>query len=66
MSLDGDLVRMWRDDLGAELRNPETQLMGLTRWADLLIVRGLAAESRRHLRFERHDTQSDAFTWLIA
>jgi hypothetical protein len=66
IALDDDPVRMWRSEVGAVLRDPATRLLGVTRWADLLIVRGLAAESRRHLRYENHDAASDVFTWLIA
>jgi len=64
--LDDDPVRMWRQELGAVLRNPETKLFGLTRWADYLIVRGLAAESRRFPRFEQLHAETGHFTWLIA
>ena len=64
--LDDDPVRMWRQELGAVLRHPDTKLFGLTRWADYLIVRGLAAESRRHTRFEQLHPETGHFTWLIA
>jgi hypothetical protein len=61
-----DPVRLWRSEQGAELRNPNTRLLGVTRWADLLIVRGLAAETRRHVRHERYDAGADHFIWLIS
>ena len=61
-----DPVRLWRSDAGELLRKPETRLLGVTGWADYLMVRGLAAESRRHVRSEHHDPESGTFTWLIA
>jgi hypothetical protein len=66
IALTEDPVRLWRSEVGALLRNPETRLLGITRWADYLIVRGLAAESRRHVRYERHEPQAGTFTWLIS
>jgi hypothetical protein len=66
IALDDDPVRMWRREVGALLRRPDTRLFGVTRWADYLIVRGLAAESRRHTRHEQHHAQTEHFTWLIA
>jgi hypothetical protein len=64
--LTDDPVRLWRSEVGALLQQPGTRLFGVTLWADYLIVRGLAAESRRHVRHERHDPQAGTFTWLIA
>lgn len=64
--LDDDPVQMWRGELGALLRDPGTKLFGVSRWADLIIVRGLAAETRRHLRQEKLDEEAGTFTWLIA
>jgi hypothetical protein len=61
-----DPVRLWRSDAGELLRRPETRLLGVTGWADYLMVRGLAAESRRHVRSEHHDPANGTFTWLIA
>ncbi|MEO8309366.1 MAG: hypothetical protein ABI616_15125 [Pseudomonadota bacterium] len=66
IALDDDPVRMWRSEIGTLLQQRDTRLFGMTRWADLLIVRGLAAESRRHLQYEYHDEARDCFTWLIA
>mgnify|MGYP006294289999 CR=1 FL=1 len=43
-----------------------TRLFGVTRWSDYLIVKGLAAETRRHTRHEQHHAESGHFTWLIA
>jgi hypothetical protein len=64
--LQDDPVRLWRTEIGQLLQHPQTRLFGVTRWADYLIVRGLAAESRRHPRYEQHHAQSGHFTWLIA
>lgn len=66
IALDDDPVQMWRGELGTLLRDPRTRLFGISRWADLLIVRGLAAETRRHLRHEQLDAEGGTFTWLIA
>jgi len=66
IALTEDPVRLWRSDAGELLRRPETRLLGVTGWADYLMVRGLAAESRRHVRSEQHDPESGTFTWLIA
>ena len=66
IALDGDPVRMWRTEVGTLLRQPSTRLLGLTLWADYLMVRGLAAETRRHTRYEQHDAERGHFTWLIA
>ena len=66
ITLDEDPVRMWRTEVGELLRRADTRLFGVTRWADYLIVRGLAAESRRHVRHEQHHPEGGHFTWLIA
>ena len=66
IALDTDPVRMWRTGVGELLAHPDTRLFGLTRWADYLIVKGLAAESRRYARHEQLHAQSGQFTWLIA
>ena len=66
IALDDDPVLLWRSEVGRVLREPGTRLLGITRWADLLIVRGLAAETRRHLRYEKLDAGAGTFTWLIA
>ena len=66
IALNDDPVRLWRGGLGASLRHPQTRLFGVTRWADLVIVRGLAAESRKHVRREQLHTDTGYFSWLIA
>jgi hypothetical protein len=42
------------------------RLAGLTSWPDLLVFRGLASESRRHLLHEQQDSATGTFHWLIA
>lgn len=66
VTLTDDPVRLWRTQVGELLRQPDTRLFGVTRWADYLIVRGLAAETRRHVRHEQHHPETGHFTWLIA
>lgn len=66
IELGDDPVRLWRSEVGAVLAHPETKLFGYTRWADFLIVRGLAAETRRHVRHEQLHEAQGHFTWLIA
>jgi hypothetical protein len=65
IALTGDPVWFWRSVAGAQLREPATQLLGITGWAELLVFRGLAAETRRHLRHEKLAT-AGTFIWLIA
>jgi hypothetical protein len=65
VALEGDPVWFWRSKAGEPLRNPATQLMGVTGWAELLVFRGLAAETRRHLRYEKL-AASGTFIWMIA
>lgn len=64
--LQGDPVRLWRSEQGAVLRSRSSRLLGVTNWPDLLIFRGLAAETRRHLHYEKFDAASGAFIWLLA
>jgi hypothetical protein len=66
LMLEADVVRMWRGELAAVLGNPATQLLGATLWPSFLLVRGLAAESGRRVRYERFDADSGATVWLIA
>ncbi len=66
IALEGDPVWFWRSAAGAPLRDPATTLMGVTGWAELLVFRGLAAETRRHLRYEKLDTATGTFIWMIA
>lgn len=62
--LTGDPVRLWRGR--PELLARDTRVFGITRWPDFLIVRGLAAESRRLVRHEILDPATGVMTWLIA
>jgi hypothetical protein len=66
LALAGDPVRLWRGDAAQLLGSRDTRLMGVTRWADLLIIRGLAAESGRRLQSEKLDRATGMFTWMIA
>jgi hypothetical protein len=66
LALAADPVRLWRGEWGVRLQHPQTRLFGVTRWADLVIVRGLAAESRKHLRYEQLNAKTGYFSWLIA
>jgi hypothetical protein len=66
IALEEDPVRQWRRAAGTPLVQRGTRLLGITRWSDLLLVRGLAAESRRHLRFESQPGDDGVLTWLIA
>jgi hypothetical protein len=66
VALTDDPVRLWRGELKALLAHPDTRLVGVTLWADFLIVRGLAAESRRHVQFERLDPATGTITFFIA
>lgn len=64
--LDDDPVRMWRGQWAPLLARRDTRLLGATRWPELLMVQGLAAESRRHVRYQRLDAATGAMVWLIA
>jgi hypothetical protein len=66
IALTDDPVRLWRGELQALLSHQDTRLFGVTLWADFLIVRGLAAESRRHVQFERFEPATGTITFLIA
>lgn len=66
IELTDDPVRQWRGDLADLLSDPSTRLYGVSNWPDFLMVRGLAAESRRHVRHESLDPDTGVFTWLIA
>ena len=66
IALAGDPVRQWRGDQAWLLAHRDTRLFGVTRWPDFLIVRGLAAESRRLVRHESLDPATGVMTWLIA
>jgi hypothetical protein len=66
ITLAGDPVWFWRSAAGSPLRDPAATLLGVTGWPDLLVFRVLAAETRRHLRYERLDAATGAFIWMIA
>ena len=57
---------MWRGDLGPILDRRETRMLGVTRWTEFLLIQGLAAESRRRVRYQRFDAATDTMVWLIA
>jgi hypothetical protein len=52
VALTDDPVRLWRDQLGAAVSQNSGPLVGLTGWADYLMVNGLAAEERRRALLE--------------
>lgn len=64
--LEEDPVRMWRGEHAPLLDRRDTRLLGVTPWAEFLMVRGLAAESGRRVRYQRVDKANDAIVWLIA
>ena len=64
--LTADPVRQWRGAQRELLADRDTRLFGVTRWPDFLIVRGLAAETRRLVRHESLDPATGVMTWLIA
>jgi hypothetical protein len=61
-----DPVRQWRDESAAWLAQRDARLLGITRWPDFLMLRGLAAESRLHVRFASAVSEAGVLTWLIA
>lgn len=66
LTLDPDPVRMWRGEHAALLQGADTRLLGVTPWIEFVMIRGLAAESRRRVRYQRFDADSNAVVWLIA
>lgn len=66
LTLEADPVRMWRGTHAALLDSPRTRLLGVTPWIEFVMVRGLAAESRRRVRHQRFDARRDAMVWVIA
>lgn len=66
LPLDDDPVRMWRGEWAPLLTQRDTRLLGATRWPEFLMIQGLAAESRRHVRYQRLDAATGALVWLIA
>lgn len=66
VQLEQDPVRMWRGEHAALLQDTGTRLMGVTPWIEFVMIRGLAAESQRRVRYQRFDADSNAMVWLIA
>ena len=66
IALEADPVRQWRGDAAALLAMRATRLLGVTRWPEFLLVRGLAEESGRRVRYQRFDAATGAITWLMA
>jgi anaerobic selenocysteine-containing dehydrogenase len=66
IALGGDPVRLWRGAERELLSRRDTRLFGVTNWPDFLIVRGLAAETRRRVLHESLDPATGVMTWLIA
>lgn len=65
LPLDEDPVRMWRGEHAALLDHAGTRLLGVTPWIEFVMIQGLAAESRRRVRYQRFDAGSNAMVWLI-
>jgi len=66
VELTDDPVRQWRGEIASLLTHPDTRLFGITQWSDYLLVRGMAAETRRHVRHESKASGDGVLTWLIA
>jgi hypothetical protein len=66
LTLEGDPVRMWRGAHATLLGSADTRLLGVTPWIEFVMIRGLAAESRRRVRYQRFDAGNNALVWLIA
>jgi hypothetical protein len=66
LTLEPDPVRMWRGEHAALLQDQGSRLMGVTPWIEFVMIRGLAAESRKLVRYQRFDAAADAVVWLIA
>jgi len=64
--LEADPVRQWRGPQAQLLAARDTRLLGATSWPQFLLVRGLAEESGRRVRYQRMDDSTGAITWLIA
>ena len=52
VAMSDDLVRQWRDGLGELVRQSAQPIMGLGNWSDYFVIRGLAAEQRKHVVLE--------------
>jgi hypothetical protein len=66
IQLEADPVRQWRGPQAQRLAARDTRLLGVTSWPQFLLVRGLAEESGRRVRYQRMDDATGAITWLIA
>lgn len=66
VELSADPVRQWREPSSGLLAARDTRLLGATSWPQFLMVRGLAEESGRRVRYQRVDVASGAIVWLIA
>ncbi|MDE2563695.1 MAG: hypothetical protein KGL48_15750 [Sphingomonadales bacterium] len=60
VALTGDRVRFWRSELSAH----RAAISGCTTWADMVILRGLAAEQGLRLRAEARE--GGLFAWMLA
>ena len=65
LELEADPVRQWRGAEAHLLGARTTRLVGVTRWPEFLMVRGLAEESGRRVRHQQVDAASGALVWLI-
>jgi hypothetical protein len=66
IALDADPVRQWRGEQATLLADRGARLLGVTTWPAFLMVRGLAEESGRRVRYHRLDVASGAIVWLMA
>jgi hypothetical protein len=66
VALEADPVRQWRGAHAQLLGARGTRLLGVTRWPEFLLVRGLAEESGRRVRHQQFDADSSRMVWLIA
>ena len=60
VALTGDRVHFWRDALAGR----PASIAGVTRWSDLVLARGIAAE--QGLRLRATTRHNDLHAWLIA
>jgi hypothetical protein len=63
LAMTDDPVRQWRDGLGRLVLDENFVLLGLSNWADYMIVRGLAAEHRRFPLLERQQRKKAGTAW---
>jgi hypothetical protein len=66
IALEADPVRQWRGPQAALLAARSTRLLGATSWPEFLLVRGLAEESGRRVRYQRFDAVNATVIWQIA